>query len=258
MSLKKKIRFISAFLTAAVIAAGSTVYAAENEVKVSPKVKQYDELCGSVKVSILSDTDIYVKIIKHTPETDEDGYVVYDTTIKGNDVYSDCKSVMMLEGNNYNIENQEYDGFYDILVGVHKHIGSDDPEDILYKEIYFVVTDKDVSGYDTVCDINVTLSGDDMEEPAVTEQSDDFNKNYDIVFPHIEIPSEPEPEPKPDIIYGDANGDGNVNIRDAALIASKLASGKSDELPQAADYNQDGSVNIRDAAALASALSKKE
>ena len=256
MSLKKKFGFISAFLTAAALTVCNTAHAIDNEIKILSKVTQYDDICGSVNINILTDTNIYVKITKHTPETDEDGYVVYDTVIKASDVYDDCKSVMKLESINYNIESQEYDGYYDILIGVHKHIGSEDPEDILYKNIYFIVTDKDVSGYDTVCDINVSLSAEDMEEPEMKELSEGSDKKFDIIFPHIEMPS--EPEPKPEIIWGDANSDGNINIRDAALIASKLATGKSDELPEAADYNKDGSVNIRDAAALASYLSKKQ
>lgn len=53
---------------------------------------------------------------------------------------------------------------------------------------------------------------------------------------------------------GDANGDGIMNIRDAAFIAKMLAQGKADQLPESADYNGDGKVNIRDAAAIAKFL----
>ena len=53
---------------------------------------------------------------------------------------------------------------------------------------------------------------------------------------------------------GDANGDGKVNVRDAAFIAAKLAQGKSSELPANADFNSDGKVNVRDAAAIAKFL----
>lgn len=260
MSLKKTIGFISALLTAATLTVSSVAYAElkENEIEVKPKVKQYDDICGSVKVSILPNANVYVKITKHTPETSEEGYVIYDTTVKASDVYDDCKSVMGLEGNNYNIEAQEYDGYYDVSVGVHKHIGSDDPEDIMYQNIYLIVTDKDVSGYDTVCDINITLSDKDMDEPQMAEMSDGSSKKYDLVFPYLEMPKEPEPEPEPDVLSGDANEDGKVNIRDAAFMASMLAAGQGDKLPKSADFNQDGAINIRDAAALASSLSKKK
>lgn len=59
-----------------------------------------------------------------------------------------------------------------------------------------------------------------------------------------------------DFILGDANGDGEFNIRDAAWLARQLAGGAeitAEENP-AADFNEDGDVNVRDAAAMARAL----
>ena len=53
-------------------------------------------------------------------------------------------------------------------------------------------------------------------------------------------------------IKGDANGDGKLDIRDAAFIASSLAKGKS--LGALADFNGDGLRNIRDAADIAHKL----
>ncbi len=50
---------------------------------------------------------------------------------------------------------------------------------------------------------------------------------------------------------GDANGDGKLDVRDAAYIARMLAGGQSDEIPLTADFNGDGQVNVRDAAAIA-------
>ncbi|MGN0614110.1 MAG: leucine-rich repeat protein [Porcipelethomonas sp.] len=58
----------------------------------------------------------------------------------------------------------------------------------------------------------------------------------------------------PGTLKGDANEDGKVNVRDAAFIAHKLAQGKSDELPECADYNGDEIINVRDAAAIAKFL----
>lgn len=55
---------------------------------------------------------------------------------------------------------------------------------------------------------------------------------------------------------GDANGDGKLNVRDAAAIASALAKGLADTLKDIADFNKDGKVNVRDAAAIASYLAK--
>ena len=56
----------------------------------------------------------------------------------------------------------------------------------------------------------------------------------------------------PDVLLGDANGDGVMNVRDCALIARKLAEDKADELsPETADYNKDSIINVRDAALIA-------
>ena len=54
---------------------------------------------------------------------------------------------------------------------------------------------------------------------------------------------------------GDANLDGVLDVRDAALIARKLARGESTLLPDIADYNMDGKKNVSDAAAIARYLS---
>lgn len=58
-------------------------------------------------------------------------------------------------------------------------------------------------------------------------------------------------------ILGDANGDGVLNVRDAAYIAKFSAQGRTAELPMNADFNSDGKVNIRDAAAIAKHLVSK-
>ncbi len=58
-------------------------------------------------------------------------------------------------------------------------------------------------------------------------------------------------------VKGDANGDGKLNIRDAAFIAILCAKGQYDDIPECADYNGDGKRNIRDAAAIAVYLATK-
>ena len=58
-----------------------------------------------------------------------------------------------------------------------------------------------------------------------------------------------------DFIYndltGDTNADAEVNVRDAAFIAQKLAAKKISELTQTADFNGDNKVDVRDVAAIA-------
>ncbi len=64
-----------------------------------------------------------------------------------------------------------------------------------------------------------------------------------------------EVEKVPTAILGDVNSDSEVNVRDCAYIAKKLAEKKSYELtPETADYNRDNTVNIRDAASIANKL----
>lgn len=53
-------------------------------------------------------------------------------------------------------------------------------------------------------------------------------------------------------IPGDVNGDGVVNVRDAATTAKYLAEHK--KLPKTADFNGDGKTDVRDAAAIAKSL----
>ncbi|MGN0614008.1 MAG: transglutaminase domain-containing protein, partial [Porcipelethomonas sp.] len=55
-------------------------------------------------------------------------------------------------------------------------------------------------------------------------------------------------------IAGDANGDGVLNVRDAAFIAAMIAIGFGDLLPESADFNEDHITNVRDAAAIAKYL----
>ena len=57
-------------------------------------------------------------------------------------------------------------------------------------------------------------------------------------------------------VIGDANGDNEVTVRDCAVIASALATGKADKLSSSADFNKDGEVNVRDAAAISRTLAK--
>lgn len=50
---------------------------------------------------------------------------------------------------------------------------------------------------------------------------------------------------------GDADGDGEVTVKDANKIADYLAHGKGTNLSSDADFNGDGKVDVRDAAAIA-------
>lgn len=57
---------------------------------------------------------------------------------------------------------------------------------------------------------------------------------------------------------GDANNDGQFNVRDAAYVARYIALGKINELDlYYADYNNDGKIDVRDCAKMANELTNK-
>ena len=80
---------------------------------------------------------------------------------------------------------------------------------------------------------------------------ENYDNSIDFVVGPLEKSDEPDEPIDDTIVKGDANLDGKLNIRDAALIANKAAEGKLSELPECADYNEDGVINVRDAAAIA-------
>lgn len=57
-------------------------------------------------------------------------------------------------------------------------------------------------------------------------------------------------------IYGDCNGDGNINSMDAVLLAQYLAKWKVDPVLEACDTNADGEIGTRDVVLLAQYLAK--
>ena len=55
------------------------------------------------------------------------------------------------------------------------------------------------------------------------------------------------------VLYGDANGDGVVNVGDAVMVSKYVSNtaNLTDEQLTAADVNDDGSVNVGDAVLIA-------
>jgi len=243
MNIKK---LISTVVTSAVVLT-SAVTAYAEDVQVDTDIYQPDRICGYLNVSASTEADVYLKVYMHTPETVAEGYVVYDTVIKADTVHVTNNYVYELEYNSLNIDKGTYDGYYSVIVGVHRHNDTDDPEDIAEVKIPLIVEDIDFSGYETFCNINVNVIIDsELEQPLCVESGVKPNKVYDLTFSCVETPE--------DILYGDANEDGKLNVRDAAFIASKLAGGHSDELTDISDINADGKVNVRDAAFVAAYL----
>ncbi|MBQ9555647.1 MAG: C10 family peptidase [Muribaculaceae bacterium] len=74
-----------------------------------------------------------------------------------------------------------------------------------------------------------------------TQTSLKGTSTYTIVIPE---------EPTPDIIPGDVNSDGKVNIDDVTDLIDYLLGIAGDNLPEAADVDKDGKVNIDDVTTL--------
>lgn len=59
------------------------------------------------------------------------------------------------------------------------------------------------------------------------------------------------------ILFGDANEDGELNVRDSSTIARFLADGRKEDLSILSDFNCDGKINVRDASLIARYLANK-
>lgn len=228
-------------LCAAVSIMTTSITAFAEDINIDTDVYQPDEISGYVTLHATTEADVYLKIYKITPDTEKEEYIVYDTKIEADTVHVSNKYIYELEYNNLDIDRNAYEGCYEIMVGVDR-LASPDLEDIAYSTIKLIVEDENYCGVETFCNINVNITDEALDEPLCVESGDKYNKTYDITFSNIEI------------LRGDANNDGKINVRDCAFIASKLAQGKTNELTPAADINGDGKVNVRDAAALASSL----
>ncbi len=96
--------------------------------------------------------------------------------------------------------------------------------------------------YDTACDPDCIFCGFIREVPDHV-YDDEYDADCNVCGEIREVPEKP-------ILYGDANGDGAVNARDAALLQQYVAGWDVTMDEESADANGDGAVNARDAALL--------
>ncbi|MBQ3565628.1 MAG: leucine-rich repeat protein [Oscillospiraceae bacterium] len=102
----------------------------------------------------------------------------------------------------------------------------------------------------TISNADKTFTGTIYGYEGSTAQT--YAKKYNILFESLGGAGE-----NPAGMSGDANGDGEVTVRDCAAIAKALAKGAASDLPISADFNGDGEVSVRDAAAIAKHLAGK-
>lgn len=243
MKIKKIVSTI--FMAATVTASSMTAFA--KDVTVTTDIPQPDEICGYLNIIPTTQSDVYVKIYKLTPETEKEDYIVYDTVIEADAVHNADKYTFGLEYNNLNNSTGKYESSYEIMIGVNKYSNSSDENDIVYNTFNLEVEDTNYTGNETNCLVNIKITDEELEQPLCEKSGDRLNIVYDMTFSNTQ-------KITVEILRGDANLDSKVNVRDCAAIATALAQGKADTLTEEADYNSDGKINVRDAAAIAAFL----
>ncbi len=98
---------------------------------------------------------------------------------------------------------------------------------------------------DAECIMNTNLRA--VVLPAIGEHTydDDYDADCNVCGDVREVPEKPV-----EIAYGDANGDGTINIRDVALLQQYITGWEVTLNEANADANGDGTINIRDVALL--------
>lgn len=203
------------------------------QVTVDPKYPLNGNKCGTVVVESEIERDVHITIVQNSPDGK---YSYYEEIIP--ESADDKTYEFILEGKN--------DVDYTVTISVAKYKGASDLEEfidvITVNDIDEIVSD-DIAGYTYTYTVN--MNEEEAVESKITKEDVKDSNNFivnetTVLFPVLEQ------------MLGDANADGQLNIRDAAAIARALAT--SEELPECADFNCDSKVNVRDAAAIAAAL----
>ena len=104
------------------------------------------------------------------------------------------------------------------------------------------------NGEATECEINAITPNlmkkiaDDLGEPFVTNTNPDLNNGY----PVFEWQLNPVID-EPDILFGDVNNDGEINLKDVVLIRRYIVGGWDVDINEAAaDVNHDEAINLKD------------
>ncbi|MCQ2404488.1 MAG: dockerin type I repeat-containing protein [Clostridia bacterium] len=107
------------------------------------------------------------------------------------------------------------------------------------------------SGSFTVPSQSQTTPSASETTPSVTEPSASEST------PVVTEPSASESTPVVDVVPGDANGDGSINMKDVLALRKLLADMPAGDIIEAnADVNGDGSINMKDVLALRKELAK--
>lgn len=225
-------KFIGSIIATA-IAVSSLSMTAAAKVTVEPNFTMHGNQCGKVVVKSTVNRDVYVSIVQNSPDGQ---YHYYDDVILTAD--DDPTHEYIIEGKN--------DVDYTVTIGVAKYSGSQELEVF---EDTITVYDTDEKLLQSLSGYKYTYTIDKSETDEITSE---ITKESEISNDNVLENKSTVYFPIQDRLRGDVNGDGVVNIRDAAAISSSLTRGET--LPEYADFNNDGKVNIRDAAAISKYL----
>ena len=204
-------------------------YAKENNIPFVISSKLYDSSTGievefqdgdkkdgvSLKTKLLTESDEQYKNIILTDN-------IVDTSIKPEDVKLNAYDITLVDENNNQVQPTK-----SVTVRIHCPDGYNGAKCKVYR----------VEGKGKYTDMNATYQNGYMV----------FDTDHFSTY----IVTETELKQKADILYGDANGDGQINTQDAVLIKKYLAEYDNVDIDlEASDVNGDGTVTSADAVLL--------
>ena len=168
------------------------------------------------------------------------GQMVVGDHVSGNSILKNCYNIGDVNGN-----SQTTGGIVGIMRDANKVEG-----EIHVSNCYYLKDDCETgsNGEATECEINALTPNlmkkiaDDLGEPFVTNTNPDLNNGY----PVFEWQLNPVVD-EPDILFGDVNNDGEINLKDVVLIRRYIVGGWDVDINEAAaDVNHDEAINLKD------------
>ena len=168
------------------------------------------------------------------------GQMVVGDHVSGNSILKNCYNIGDVNGN-----SQTTGGIVGIMRDANKVEG-----EIHVSNCYYLKDDCETgsNGEATECEINAITPNlmkkiaDDLGEPFVTNTNPDLNNGY----PVFEWQLNPVVD-EPDILFGDVNNDGEINLKDVVLIRRYIVGGWDVDINEAAaDVNHDEAINLKD------------
>ena len=234
---------------------------------------KYGNTTGTYTLRLIREMpyNIFIETLTNNVDDKDDDPYYNNTKDSSKEIYDDVKKMVgVMDGVNKLSKYLSKDEDGNTWVTVYKFVSSDSSEvkkedvekiekavsDVLFFDKYeLTFSDKLIeinsNNYVGYIKLKMKFEVDDNnsyndEYVKYMIEKEGIEMNYAKIFYALE---------QADFIYndltGDTNADAEVNVRDAAFIAQKLAAKKISELTQTADFNGDNKVDVRDAAAIA-------